>query len=182
MRIVTERLILRPPTLKDAADITSNVNDLAVSRYTARIPFPYHIKYAKNFIKYCRQQGKRKPVTNVELVIELRVPKKVIGCTGLIRIDHYTGKADIGYWIGKDYWQQGFGYEAVDALIKYAFKKLKLQRLEAAICRENSASQALVRKLEFRKEGVRRRAGRSLATGKWHDAVIYGLLKEKQGK
>lgn len=182
MRLVTKRLIIRTPTIKDAADITQNVNDLAVSRYTARIPFPYYIKYAKNFIKYCRQQGRQKPVTNMELVIELRAQKKVMGCAGLIRIDRHTGKADIGYWIGKDYWRRGFGYEAVGALIKYAFTKLKLQRLEANICRENRASQALVRKLGFMKEGVRQRAGRSLATGKLHDAVIYGLLKKKPKK
>ena len=182
MRIVTERLILRHPILKDAADIVQNANDLAVSRYTARVPFPYHIKHAINFIKYCRSQERQKPIKNLEFVIEHRAQKKAIGFAGFVRIDHYTGKADIGYWLGRNYWRQGLGTEATNALIKYAFTKLKLQRLEAAICKENLASQALVRKLEFRKEGVRRRAGRSLATGKWHDAVIYGLLKEKQGK
>jgi ribosomal-protein-alanine N-acetyltransferase len=177
MRIVTERLILRPPTLKDAADIAQNANDLTVLRYTAHVPFPYHIEDAKDFIKRCRKRKKQKPVTDIDLVIENRAQKKIIGCTGYIRIDRYTGKADIGYWIGKDYWRQGFGYEAVGALIKYAFTKLKLQRLEAAVYRENRASQALVRKLGFRKEGMRQRASRSLATGKLHNVMIYGLLK-----
>jgi RimJ/RimL family protein N-acetyltransferase len=177
MRLVTERLILRRPALKDAADIVRNVNDLAVSRYTAHIPFPYHIKDAKNFIKRCRKRERQKPVTNLDFVIEHRAQKKAIGCAGFIRIDHFTGKADIGYWLGKDYWRQGLGYEAVGALVKYAFTKLKLQRLEAAIYKENRVSQALARKLGFRKEGMRRRASRSLATGNLHNVMIYGLLK-----
>ncbi|MGD0077993.1 MAG: GNAT family protein [Sedimentisphaerales bacterium] len=177
MRLVTKRLILRSPAIKDAADIAQNANDLTVLRYTAHVPFPYHIKDAKDFIKRCRKRERQKPVTDRDLVIELRTQRKVIGCTGFIRIDHYTGKADIGYWLGKNYWRQGLGSEAANALIKYAFTKLKLQRLEAAIYRENHVSQALVKKLGFRKEGVRRQASRSLATGKLHDVMIYGLLK-----
>jgi RimJ/RimL family protein N-acetyltransferase len=177
MRIVTKRLILRSPVIKDAADITQNANDLRVLRYTAHIPFPYRIKDAKEFIKRCRKRERKKPVTDVALVIELRAQKKVIGCAGFIRIDHFTGKADIGYWLGKSYWRQGLGSETVKALIKYAFAKLKLQRLEAAVYRKNRVSQALVRKLGFRKEGMRRQASRSLATGKLHNVMIYGLLK-----
>jgi RimJ/RimL family protein N-acetyltransferase len=177
MRLVTKRLIIRRPEPKDAADIAQNANDLTVLRYTAHIPFPYHIKDAKEFIKRRRQRERQKPVTDLGLVIEHRAQKKVIGCTGFIRIDRYTGKADIGYWLGRDYWRQGLGYEAVGALIKYAFTKLKLQRLEAAIYTKNRVSQALARKLGFKKEGVRRRASRSRATGKLHNVVIYGLLK-----
>ena len=177
MRIVTERLILRPPTLKDAEDIAQNANNLDVTRYTAHIPFPYHIKDAKKFIKRCRQRERQKPVTNLDFVIEHRAQKRVIGCLGFIRIDRFTGKADIGYWLGKNYWRKGFGFEAVGALVKYAFTKLKLQRLEAAIYKENRVSQALARKFGFRKEGMRRRASRSLATGKLHNVMIYGLLK-----
>ena len=182
MRIVTERLILRRPTIKDTTDIVRNINDLTVSRYTAHVPFPYHIKDAKKFIKRCRQRERHKPITDMDFVIELRVTKRVIGGTGFIRIDHFTGKADIGYWLGKNYWRQGIGYESVSALVKYAFTKLKLQRLEAAIYKGNRASQTLARKLGFKKEGVRRRASRSLATGKLHDVMIYGLLKEKPRK
>jgi RimJ/RimL family protein N-acetyltransferase len=182
MRIVTKRLILRSPTIKDAADIAQIVNDLAVSRYLAHVPFPYHIKNAKDFIKLCRQREKQKPLTNLDLVIEHRALGKGIGCAGFIRIDHYTGKSDIGYWLGKNYWRQGYGYEAACALFKYAFTKLKLQRIEAAIYSGNRPSQALAKKLGFRKEGTRRRASRSLATGKLHDVMIYGLLKGKTHK
>ena len=177
MKIKTKRLILRPATFNDAVDIARNANNLDVTRYMAHIPFPYSVKNAKDFIKLCHKKESQKPCTDLNFVIEMRSPKKVIGCLGFIRIDHFTGKADIGYWLGKDYWRQGFGFEAVNALIKFAFNKLKLQRLETAVYTENRASQALVKKLGFKKEGVRHRASRSSATGKLYDVLIYALLK-----
>lgn len=177
MRIVTERLILRPPTLKDAADIAANANNPDVTRYTAHVPFPYSIKNAKDFIRLCHKRELQKPCTDLSFVAEMRCEKKVIGCLGFIRIDRFTGKADIGYWLGKNYWRKGFGFEAVNALINFAFNKFKLQRLETAIYAENRASQALVKKLGFKKEGVRHRASRSLATGVLHNVAIYALLK-----
>jgi RimJ/RimL family protein N-acetyltransferase len=177
IKIKTKRLILRSAKINDAADIAENANNLDVTQYTARVPFPYTLKNAKYFIKLCNKEALQKPYNSLNFFIELQSSKKVIGCIGFVRIDQFTGKADIGYWLGKDYWRQGIGFEAVNALIKFAFKKLKLQRLEAAICIENRASQSLVKKAGFKKEGLHRRAARSLATGKLHDISIYALLK-----
>jgi len=182
VRIKTKRLILRSAEMRDAADITRNINDLAVSRYTAHIPFPYTIKDAEDFIRRSRRREKQKLVTDLNFVIEHRARKQVIGCVGFTRIDRFTGKVDIGYWLGKEYWRQGLGVEAVGALVKFAFTKLKLQRLEAPIYRENRASQGLVKKLGFKKEGVRRKASRARATGELHDVAIYALLKVDRGK
>jgi RimJ/RimL family protein N-acetyltransferase len=182
MKIKTKRLILRPATLNDAADIAMNANDIDVIRYTAHVPFPYSIKNAKDFIQLCRKRESQKPCTDWNFVIEIRSEKKVVGCLGFIRIDYFTGKADIGYWLGENYWKQGFAFEAVNAFIKFAFTTLKLQRLEAAIYIENRASQALVKKLGFKKEGVRHRASRSHATSVLHDVLIYALLKQGKRK
>jgi RimJ/RimL family protein N-acetyltransferase len=182
MKIKTKRLILRSATFKDAADIAINANNLDVTRYTAHIPFPYSVKNAKDFVRLCRKRESQRPCTDLNFVVELRSEKKVIGCLGFIRIDYFTGKADIGYWFGKNYWRRGFGSEAVNALINLAFNKLKLQRLEVAIYTENRASQALVKKLGFKKEGLRYRASRSCATGALHDVLIYALLKPGKWK
>ncbi|MCX5635179.1 MAG: GNAT family protein [Planctomycetota bacterium] len=177
MKIKTKRLIRRPATFNDAADIAMNANDIDVTRYTAHVPFPYSLKNAKDFTQLCRKRKSQKSCDDLNFVIEMRSEKKVIGCLGFIRIDYFTGKADIGYWLSKNYWQQGFAFEAVNALIKFAFTTLKLQRLEAAIYIENHASQTLVKKLGFKKEGIRHRASRSRATGVLHDVLIYALLK-----
>jgi RimJ/RimL family protein N-acetyltransferase len=176
-KIKTKRLLLRFPTSKDASAITENIKDFDVIRFTAHVPHPYSIKDAKQYIRYCRKQIAQQPILSYDFAIEHRKEKKVIGGSGLMKIDSFTGKADIGYWLGKKYWRQGYGSEAVEAIIKFAFGKLGLQRLEAPIYKENIASQALVKKLGFKKEGIRRRASKSRATGVMHDVMIFALLK-----
>lgn len=87
--------------------------------------------------------------------------------------------ARISYSIFNNYWKHGYGKEAVQASIDYAFRKLKLHRLEAEILPHNHASVALVRGLGFRFEGVRR--GAVFFQRKWHDHAIYALLAEDRG-
>ena len=177
MEIKTRRLILRPSKFEDAAEMVELLNDPLVTRYTAHVPCPYTSKDAKNFLKYLKKQESLPSSTILDFRVVLRRSGKVIGGIGLMKIDRLTGKADVGYFFGRDYWRQGYGTEALKALIKIAFTKLKLQRIEAPIYKENIASQLLVKKLGFEKEGIRKRASRSLATGVLHDVVIYALLK-----
>ncbi|MCJ7729330.1 MAG: GNAT family N-acetyltransferase [Sedimentisphaerales bacterium] len=174
MRLVTERLILRRPTLKDAADIKENVNNLNVSRFLARVPYPYGIKDAKSFIKLFSKKSKQ---NLYEFGITLKSSGKVIGMIGLLNVDPFSKKAEIGCWLGEKYWRQGIGTEAVKAIVNFAFEKLKLVRVEAGVFPENRASINLWRKLGFKKEGMKRQAIRARSTGKWHDVCIYGLLK-----
>ena len=170
MRIVTERLILRPPTLKDAADIVENVNNLKVSRYLALVPYPYSIKDARFFIKLSQ-----KDPHNFGIV--LKQTGKIIGMIGLRNLNYFVKRAEVGYWLGEKYWGQGIGTEALRALMKYSFRNLKLVRLQAGTAVENKASANLLKKVGFKKEGLRRKAMRAKSTGKWHDTYSFGLLR-----
>ncbi len=87
--------------------------------------------------------------------------------------------ARISYGIFNNYWKHGYGKEAVQAAIDFAFKKLKLHRLEAEILPHNFASIGLVRGLGFQFEGVRR--GAVFFNRKWHDHSVYALLAEDRG-
>jgi ribosomal-protein-alanine N-acetyltransferase len=87
--------------------------------------------------------------------------------------------ARISYALFNNYWKHGYGKEAVQAAIDFAFRRLKLHRLEAEILPHNHASVALVRGLGFRFEGVRR--GAVFFNRKWHDHAIYALLAEDRG-
>jgi ribosomal-protein-alanine N-acetyltransferase len=177
MQLRTRRLILRQARITDGTDLVEILNDRIVTRYTAHIPHPYTLKDARSFLKECIKKDLHPKFDNHDFRIVLRKKNKVIGGIRIFKSDRFTGKAEIGYVLGKNYWRQGYGTEALRALVKYAFSKLNLQRLEAAIYKENLASQALVKKLGFKKEGLRCRASRSLATGKLHDVAIYALLK-----
>ena len=170
MRIVTERLILRPPTLKDAVDIVENVNNLNVSRYLALVPYPYSIKDARFFIKL----SKKNPHN---FGICLKSTGKLIGMIGLMNLNEFIKRAELGYWLGEKYWRQGLGTESVQAIVKYSFKKLKLVRLQAGVAVENKPSAKLLKKAGFKKEGLRRQSMRAKSTGKWHDTYHFGLLR-----
>ena len=66
-------------------------------------------------------------------------------------------------------------------LIDFAFKKLKLRRLNLPAYVENVASNALAKKLGFKLEGTLRKYHKIKSTGRIHDANIYGLLREEWG-
>ncbi len=87
--------------------------------------------------------------------------------------------ARISYVVFNNYWKHGYGREAVQAAIDFAFRKMKLHRLEAEILPHNHASVGLVRGLGFQFEGVRR--GAVFFDRKWHDHAVYALLAEDRG-
>jgi len=83
----------------------------------------------------------------------------------------------LGYWIGERFSRQGHKYEAVRALVPFIFATLGLHRIEAACLPSNQASQSLLAKVGFRKEGM---ALRYLQiNGEWRDHVLFALLADE---
>lgn len=179
MKLETKRLILRPPTMKDIEDIIENINNLKVSRNLLVVPYPYKIKDAKWWVNHNREQEKAKPRKSYEFNIELKSEKKIIGGVGLSHLDLYQGTATLGYWLGQKYWKNGYGTEAAAKIIDFGFNKLKLRRIDVEAYAENTASNALIRKLGFTYEGTLRKAKRAKSDGKIHDGNIYGMMKEE---
>ncbi len=90
--------------------------------------------------------------------------------------DHF--RAEIGYGLNDDnYKQKGYMHEALQAILAYGFREMKLNRIEALIGPENLASQGLVKKLGFRYEGNLRE--HYLKNGKFEDSWAYSLLKKE---
>ena len=99
---------------------------------------------------------------------------KLIGGTGLhTRLG--GNELEIGYWIHKDYINQGLVTESTAALVKVAFEMIHIHRLEIHCDPENFASAAIPRKLDFTHEGTLRAKTRFLDG--WSDSMIWGLLE-----
>lgn len=79
--------------------------------------------------------------------------------------------ANFGYQIYNRHWGKGYGQEASAAGLKIGFKKLKLNRLEAAINLDNKKSIRLVKAIGMKKEGIKKRYW--FEYGKWVDHLIY---------
>jgi RimJ/RimL family protein N-acetyltransferase len=99
---------------------------------------------------------------------------KLIGGTGLhTRLG--GSELEIGYWIHKDYINQGLVTESTAALVKVAFEFIHVHRLEIHCDPENFASAAIPRKLGFTHEGTLRAKTRFLDG--WSDSMIWGFLE-----
>ena len=112
MSIRTERLVLRPLKLSDAARIALLAGDFDVASMTGTIPHPYSEQMAGEWIGSALQ-GEEGTVFVIEL------DGTLIGCVGY-REDE-KGGAELGYWLGKPYWGQGYATEASAAMVAYAF-------------------------------------------------------------
>ena len=101
---------------------------------------------------------------------------RLLGGTGLHpRLGE--NELEIGYWIHKDYVNQGLTTESTAALVKIAFELLHIHRVEIHCDPANVASAAIPRKLGFMHEGTLRAKTRFLDG--WSDSMIWGLLEDE---
>jgi len=179
MEIKTKRLLLRPLRNADAESIVVNANNLNVSRWLLVVPYPYNKKSAMVWINGNKKKMKKKEKTDYSFGIDLLEEKRIIGGIGIHHVDSYQKTATVGYWLGEEYWNRGYGSEALNAVINLGFRKLKLNRLEASVFVGNPSSGKLLEKFGFKREGLKRQSVRCKADGKIKDEYVYGLLKSE---
>jgi 8-oxo-dGTP diphosphatase len=144
------RLILRRPVEADIPVLVELAGDWEVARHTAFIPHPYGEDDARTFVAEApRQAGDG---AHVVFALERRTEPGLIGCAGLI-IDGDGAGAEIGYWIGRPHWGQGFAAEAVRRLLRLAFATLGLARVHAEVLADNPASGRVLEKAGFDNRG-----------------------------
>ena len=78
----------------------------------------------------------------------------IIGSCGYYGFHARYRRASIGYELARNYWRQGIMTEALRTIIGFGFGELALNRLEAVVMTENTASINMLEKLGFRKEGL----------------------------
>jgi RimJ/RimL family protein N-acetyltransferase len=141
----TKRLALRAARLEDAKAVAAIANDRRIAENTARIPYPYKLADAEQFIAGANKKGE------AAYLITLR-DGTIIGACGLMF--HYDDTPEIGYWLGVPYWNKGYATEALHALIDYAFTDLTHDALQAGARVTNPASRRVLEKCGFQWTGV----------------------------
>lgn len=100
----------------------------------------------------------------------------LIGTVGLYDIAWANRTAWVGVGIGdRDNWGKGYGSEAMELVIRYAFDELNLHRLQLTVIAYNPRAQEMYEKLGFVREGVYREFIER--DGARHDLLLYGLLR-----
>jgi len=149
-RLVTARLEIRPLVAGDAAEIQRLANDWAVARWLPRLPHPYALADAHDWIGFAARQ--RAAGTEWPYAIQRHGDLTPCGSVGMIN-QPKSQTVELGYWIGKDFWGQGFATEAARALVEAAFDRLPVRAIEAMVMVENAPSIALLTRLGFQVTG-----------------------------
>jgi len=147
----TERLILRPLVAADAEPLSVLANDWQVARYTLNIPHPYTPQMAIDFIA---AQSYAPQARDAVFAITLKSDTSPIGCIGMHELDD-PGRAEIGFWIGRPYWNSGYVTEALARMVEFAFADCGFTVLEAGAVPMNRASHRVQAKLGFKPTDVR---------------------------
>lgn len=154
-------------------DLVRLLNDPDIYNNTFKIPFPYTEKHARDWIKKTTELETIQGITNNWALCSKE--EGLIGGLGL----HQTYGADshkdeIGYWLGKPYWNKGIMTEALKKFCEYCFEHRELSRIEALVFSHNHASMRVLEKVGFEKEGYLKKC--YIKQGRYVDSVLYALV------
>jgi ribosomal-protein-alanine N-acetyltransferase len=170
--IETERLILRPFSLDDAPEVRRLAGDRDIASTTGNIPHPYEDGMAEEWIGTHQERFDKGELVNFAIVNGKQ--GFLVGAISLV-INKQNESAELGYWIGKPYWNNGYCTEAARAVVRYGFEVLGLNRIHAAHMRRNPASGKVMQKTGMKHEGCLRQHIKKW--GKFEDIESYGILR-----
>jgi RimJ/RimL family protein N-acetyltransferase len=159
--IRTERLLLRPFRRSDATEFTRLAGDWAVASMTSDIPHPLTERQARAWLKPGRN----------ELRFAIDLGGRLIGGAGYYR--RRSGTAELGFWLGRDWWGRGYATEATQAVLRHGFAVGRLPGFTSSHFVDNDASAGVLRKLGFEPTGRCRII--CTARGREVEAVTYWL-------
>ena len=168
----TPRLTLRPLAAPDADALFAVFSDPQVMRYWSTPPWTTPDQ-AQAFIE--RDRSGFESGAHLRLGIERTDDGALLGQCTLFGIQPASRRAEVGYSLGRPHWGRGYVNEALRALLGYGFGQLNLNRVEADIDPRNTASEKVLQRLGFLKEGHLRE--RWIVAGEVSDSALYGLLR-----
>ncbi len=171
--LTTARLVLRPMTASDGPDVQKWASDFEVADTALNIPHPYPDGLAEEWIAvhgraWC--EG-----SEAVFAITARADGTLMGAIGLAGIDSRHRHAEMGYWLGRPFWNLGIATEAARAVLGFAFGVLDLERVFAQYFARNPASGRVLEKIGMVYEGRLRAHVRQW--GQPEDLVVCGVLR-----
>ena len=161
MKLETERLTLRPFHRTDAAEFARLAGEWEVASMTSDIPYPFSAAQAMGWLRPVRGEAR--------FAVELE--QRLIGGAGYYR--RASGVAELGFWLGRQWWGCGYATEATRAVVRHGFEARRLPGFTSSHFVDNHASAGVLRKLGFEPVG----RGRIACAARGHDveAVTYWL-------
>ena len=166
----TERLSLQPLAPTDAALLVPLMDDPQVMAYwdVPEIDDPELITAIVQSQVAAMDAGRA-----IHWAIRSLADDRFVGCCSLADIDRWHKRGAVGFLLGRDAWGQGYGVEAIGAIVGYAGAN-GLRKLTARTHLGNRRSESLLKKLGFKQEGLLR--GHIVRDGERRDCHLFGLL------
>lgn len=157
MRIpIDDNFSLRSFRHADRDDLVTGLNDWAVARWLARVPYPYRHDHADEFLSWDEHIEIDTAMANPETgcALALCLHDRVIG--GLVTSPvNDQGRREIGFWLARPFWGQRIMRRAANIMINKILQAAPQTRLEASANHDNLRSQSLIRALGFVEDGQR---------------------------
>ena len=142
--LLSERLVLRAPHEEDIDALANLANNAKVATMVSRMPHPYTVNDAADFVRRTKQGGIGKCV----YAITKADNGAFLGCCGIE--PHEDGRTvELGYWLGEPYWNQGYVTEAAHALIDMVFRTRDVEQIDARCRVMNIPSRRVIQKCGF---------------------------------
>lgn len=172
MRLLTERLVIRPIRREDALAIFEHASRPGVAR-TAGFPTPRSLADSRRHARLAAAEWRKaKPARRTFSIIS-KEEGAWIGSVSL-RWAH-GGLGEIGYSLHPRHWGRGYAPEAACAVVETAFESFGAHRVQATCWVENARSIRVLRKIGFRKEG---RLRGYLKRGAWvRDEFMFAMTR-----
>jgi len=153
LQLETNRLKFLRYTEADLPFILTLVTDARVMRFIGDGSVKDEA-YARQLLSRMQEQYKNFDDYGLHLLIDKQTGAK-IGHAGIVaQLIDDAFELEVGYWIHPDYWQQGYGFEAAEALVHYADEEIWLERYISAIQVGNTGSRAIALKNGMQLEKV----------------------------
>lgn len=168
-----ERVVLRPLQSEDLDRLVELFEDLEVAHRASNDP---PVPWSKaRWEAVLEEWTTEEDDTNARFAVE--VDGELIGDCQLMGIDHYRGLCNLGIVLGRQYWGQGFGQDAVRTLVGYAFRYLNMHKVCLEVLADDDRAIGAYKRAGFVEEGRLRR--NAWFEGRYVDALVMGLLRDE---
>lgn len=161
---------LRPWNINDLDSLVKNANNPNIAKFmTDGFPHPYTKEKGIAFIEMATKDN---PIH----IFAIDVDGKAVGGIGIHpQHDIMKKNAELGYWLGEEYWGKGIVSNAIKQMIDFAFRTYDINRVFARPFGTNMASQKVLEKCGFKLEARFEKV--ILKNGEYLDELVYAIRK-----
>lgn len=165
--------VLREQQDKDVEDFFHYYTDPEVNKYILT-ETPQSLEDGRRELYYWRNIFYNND--GIYFAIASKHDDKMIGSIGFSGVNSYHSRMELSYDMAKEFWRQGIMSKAINALLRYGFKTMNINRIEAISSTYNEGSIRLLEKCKFKYEGCLRQ--HRYHRGKYVDVYVFSFLKE----